>query len=143
MYLNRVQVLGNITKNPELKSLPSGQKVCSFSIATNETYKDREGNKKEKVEYHNIVAWGITAQNIAKYMSKGSQIYVEGKLQTRSWEAEGKKLYRTEIMANNVQFGNNKNASPKEEVSEEKEEDITGGYEGELDSEINPDDIPF
>lgn len=143
MFLNKVQIIGNITKDPELKALPTGINVCSFSVATNETF-TKDGQKVEKVEFHNIVCFGKTAENIAKYMKKGSQIYIEGKLQTRSWDAEGKKMYRTEILANSVQFGNknsSSSATKKEEVV--AEEDLTGGYDGELKEDINPDDIPF
>lgn len=143
MYLNKVQIIGNITKDPELKALPNGINVCSFSVATNETF-TKDGKKIEKVEFHNIVCFGKTAENISKYMSKGSQIYIEGKLQTRSWEAEGKKLYRTEILANSIQFGNKTNSasSTTKKQEESTDEDITGGYDGELNTEeIN--DIPF
>lgn len=141
MFLNKVQIIGNLTKDPELKSLPTGVNVCSFSVATNEFFV-KDGVKKEKVEYHNIVCFGKTAENVSKYMKKGSQIYLEGKLQTRSWESEGKKVYRTEVLADSIQFGNNRNSSStSSSKKEEVDEDITGGYEGELATEDG--DIPF
>lgn len=105
MNVNMVILVGNITKDPELKKIPSsGQSVCSFSLATNETFTSN-GQKIKKTEFHNITAWGKLAENIAKYMRKGSSIFVEGKLQTRNWEKEGVKHYRTEIVALNVRFG--------------------------------------
>ncbi|MEN9582169.1 MAG: hypothetical protein RL641_123 [Candidatus Parcubacteria bacterium] len=106
MYLNKVQIIGNLTRDPELKSLPSGVKVMSAALATNRTWKDANGAKKEATEYHNIVAFARPAELIAQYMKKGGSLYVEGRLQTRSWDdKEGKKNYRTEIVVENFQFG--------------------------------------
>jgi len=148
MNVNKVILVGNITRDPELKALPSGVQVVSFSIATNEVY-TKDGEKHEKTEFHNIVAFGKTAENIAKYMKKGSQIFIEGKLQTRSWEADGIKKYRTEILANMVQFG----AKPKGDAGHsEPAEDDWGGLDdpsapaqtgSSAGDEINPEDIPF
>lgn len=108
MYINKAQILGNITKQPELKALPGGTNVCSFSVATNRVWKDKSsGQKKEQVEFHNVVAFGKTGELVAQYMTKGSQVLVDGRIQTRSWDGtDGKKNYRTEIIADNVQFGN-------------------------------------
>lgn len=152
MNVNKAIIVGNITRDPELKSLPSGQQVASFSVATNEVFKGSDGQKQERTEFHNIVAWGKTAENIAQYMRKGSQIYIEGKIQTRSWEKDGEKKYRTEIVALNVQFG----AKPKGEGSSPRksEDDDWGEFNdepaaparasGSTDGgEINPEDIPF
>ena len=106
MYLNKVQLIGNLTRDPELKSLPSGLKVVSGSLATNRVYKDKDGAKKESTEFHNFVAFGRPGELIAQYMKKGGSLYVEGRLQTRSWDdKEGKKNYRTEIVVENFQFG--------------------------------------
>lgn len=105
MYINSVTIYGNLTRDVELKALPSGIQVANFGVATNRNYKDKDGNKKEEVEFHNLVAFGRTAEVIAQYMKKGSAIYVEGRLQTRSWEKDGQKFYRTEIVVNNFQFG--------------------------------------
>lgn len=151
MNVNKVIIVGNITRDPELKSLPSGASVATFSVATNEVYV-KDGEKKETTEFHNVVAWGKTAENIARYMKKGSQIYVEGKLQTRSWDDKdsGKKLYRTEVVALHVQFG----AKPKGEGAGKQEVDDWGGFgdepaagsessSGKDTGDINPDDIPF
>ncbi len=154
MNLNRVFLYGNLTRDPELKALPSGQNVVNFSIATNRTYKDRDGAKKEQVEYHNVVAFGRQADLIAQYMKKGRPILVEGRLQTRSWEAEGKKNYRTEIIVENFQFGagggqgvggyegGSRGGSSSRSAAPAEAEDI-GGQINYPDEEINPEDIPF
>ena len=86
MYLNKAMIYGNLTRDPELKALPSGMNVCSFSLATNRVYNDRDGNRQEAADYHNIVVFGKQADNCAKYLTKGSATYVEGRLQTRSWD---------------------------------------------------------
>lgn len=116
MYLNKAMVIGNLTKDPELKSLPSGMKVCTFSVATNRSWKDKDGEKKEEVDYHNIVAYGKTAELVAQWMKKGSQICVDGRMTTRSWDDKesGKKMYRTEIVAESIQFGSKPNGHKKE-----------------------------
>jgi single-strand DNA-binding protein len=112
MYLNRAQLIGNLTRDPELKSLPTGNKVVNFSLATNRFWKDQNGAKQESTDYHNVVAFGRTAETVAQYMRKGNSMYVEGRLQTRSWEADGKKNYRTEVIADSVQFGPRGGAAP-------------------------------
>lgn len=127
MYLNKAVVYGNLTRDPELKSLPSGMSVTSFSVATNRVYSDRDGNRQEEAEYHNVTVFGKQAENVAKYLTKGSGVLVEGRLQTRSWEAEGVKHYRTEIIADRVQFGARKKdgSEPAEQPTEEvNKEDV-------------------
>lgn len=104
-YLNKAMVYGNLVRDPEMKALPSGQNVTNMSIATNRVYNDKDGNRQEEAEYHNIVVFGKQAENVAKYLTKGSSAYVEGRLQTRSWDKDGVKMYRTEIVAESVQFG--------------------------------------
>ena len=137
MYLNKAMIYGNLTRDPELKALPSGTNVCSFSLATNRVYKDKDGAKKEEVEYHNITVFGKQAENCAKYLKKGSGAYVEGRLQTRNWEKDGVKHYRTEVIAERVQFGTRpKNDQEKQGDSAQKAPDYP-------EEEINPDDIPF
>ncbi len=147
MYLNKAMVFGNLTRDPELKALPTGQQVCTFSIATNRVFKKADGTKGEQTEFHNIVVWGRQAENCAQYLKKGSTAYVEGRLQTRSWDKDGAKQYRTEINADTVQFGPRSSgtgggaprtsdaeapqAAPKEDAIDYPTEDI------------NPDDIPF
>lgn len=106
MYLNKVFLIGNLTRDPELKALPSGSKVASLSMATNRVWKDQAGARQEATEYHNIVAFGRQAENLAQYAKKGSSLFVEGRIQTRSWDGQdGKKNYRTEIVIDNFQFG--------------------------------------
>lgn len=105
MYINKATIYGNITRDPELKALPSGQSVINFSVATNKTWKDKAGAKQESVEYHNIVAFGKTAEVINQYCKKGDGIYIEGSIQTRSWDKDGTKMYKTEILADSFQFG--------------------------------------
>lgn len=103
--VNKVIVLGNLGAKPELKYLPSGQPVCEMRVATTETYKDRNDQPQDRTEWHRIVVWGKTGENCAKFLDKGRQVYVEGRLQTRSWDdKEGKKQYMTEIVANSVVF---------------------------------------
>jgi len=150
MYLNKAILIGNLTRDPELKAIPSGNKVCTFSIATNRTYKDANGVRQEKTDYHNIVVWGKTAENVATYMKKGSQILVEGRMETRSWDdaATNTKKYRTEIIADTVQFGSKNTGtstssapSQSSSPSVKKEEEIdTIEYPEE---QINAEDIPF
>jgi single-strand DNA-binding protein len=105
MNLNKVILIGNITKDVELKALPSGMPVVSFGLATNRSWKDAQGSKQETVEFHNILAFGKQADVIRQYCGKGDQLYIEGRLQTRSWETDGKKHYKTEIVVENFQFG--------------------------------------
>ena len=101
--LNRVQLIGNVTADPEIKTTPNGQKVATFSIATNRVWKDASGNKQEQTEFHNIVIWGKLADIVEQYVQKGKKLYVEGRLQTRSWEDQaGQKRYRTEIVSENI-----------------------------------------
>ncbi len=104
MYsLNRATILGNVTRDPELRQTASGQRVCSFSVATNRAWTDASGAKQEQAEFHNAVAWGKLAEIIGSYVKKGSKVYVEGRLQTRDWQGQdGVKRYRTEIVADNV-----------------------------------------
>lgn len=103
MNLNRAMIIGNLTRDPELRTTPSGQSVCNFSVATSYQWTDQAGQKQEKVEYHNIVAWGKLADICSQYLGKGRKVYVEGRLQTREWEAQdGGKRNRTEIIAENM-----------------------------------------
>ena len=114
MNCNKAIVAGNLTRDPELKALPSGANVTNFSIATNRTYNDAEGNPQEQAEFHEIVVFGKQAENCAKYLTKGSLALVEGRLQTRSWDKDGVTMKRTEIVADSVQFGPKGNQSAGE-----------------------------
>ncbi len=102
MDLNRVMIIGRLTRDPELRSLPSGRSVASFSVATNRQWTDQSGQKQKQVEYHNIVVWARLAETASQYLRKGSQVYVEGHLQTRDWTGQdGTKKNRTEIICDN------------------------------------------
>ncbi len=101
--LNKVQLIGNLTADPEIRVTPSGQKVANFSVATNYSWKDPSGMRQEQTEYHNVVIWGALADVVEQYLAKGRKVYVEGRLQTRSWEDQsGVKKYRTEINGSNL-----------------------------------------
>jgi len=149
MYLNKAFLIGNLTRDPELKALPSGINVSSFSVATNRVWKDKNGEKQEAADFHNIVVFGRQAEIVAQYMKKGRQVMVEGRMQTRSWDdqATGTKKYRTEVIADRVQFGTNSSnrteasSAPKANASEDDKEELeTIEYP---DEQINVEDIPF
>jgi single-strand DNA-binding protein len=146
MYINKAMLYGNLTRDPEMRALPSGGNVCSFSIATNRVYKKADGSRAEEVSYHNVVVFGRTAE-------------IEGRLQTRSWDKDGQKQYRTEVVADRVQFGPRPTggsaggaaysapATPEYDASEPMDapqqrapKDDAIDYPAE---DINPDDIPF
>ena len=153
MYLNKAIIIGNLTRDPELRSLPSGVPVTTFSLATNRVWKDKDGNKQESTDYHNIVVFGRQAETTAQYLKKGSSALIEGRIQTRSWEGnDGVKKYMTEIVADRVQFGPRRTGAtggdggstpaPKstEDQSPAKEKIDTIEYPEE---DIKPEDIPF
>lgn len=111
--LNRAELIGHLGKDPELKTTAGGASVCTFSLATDESYKDKDGNQQNKTEWHKIVVWGKQAENAAQYLKKGSLVFLEGKLQTRSWEKDGQKHYMTEIVVFNFQMlGGKKDGVP-------------------------------
>ncbi|MBI1999539.1 MAG: single-stranded DNA-binding protein [Parcubacteria group bacterium] len=150
MYLNKVFILGNLTRDPELRSLPSGRAVTSFGVATNRVWRDQSGNKQDQTEFHNIVAFGRQAEIASQYLKKGSSVLVEGRLQTRSWDDQsGAKRYRTEIVADRIQLGprsarggeQGDNRRPPADSEAPKEEKLdTIEYPAE---DVNPEDIPF
>ncbi len=105
MAVNKVILVGRLGQDPELKSTPSGASVANFSVATNESWVDKSGQKQERTEWHRVVVWGKIAEICSKYLSKGRQVYIEGSLQTRSWDDQsGQKRYTTEVRAQTVQF---------------------------------------
>lgn len=109
--VNKVILVGRAGADPELKNISNDGKVVNFSLATSESFKGKDGNKTEKTEWHNIVAWGQLAETISKYVTKGSQVYLEGKIQTRTWDdKDGNKKYTTEVVANSVVFLGSKKA---------------------------------
>jgi single-strand DNA-binding protein len=152
MYINKAMIYGNLTRDPELRALPSGGQVASFSVATNRVFKKADGSKQEATEFHNVVVFGRQAETVAQYMKKGSAVYIEGRIQTRSWDSPEKgKQYRTEIIAERVQFGPRATGggggegggyTPKgdAEAPQQAPKDDAIDYPAE---DINPDDIPF
>ena len=104
MDLNKAMIIGHLTRDPEVRTTPSGLSVANFGVATNLVWKDQAGQKQEKVEFHNVVAWRRLAETIGQYLKKGSKVYIEGRLQTRTWDDKetDKKMYRTEIIADNM-----------------------------------------
>src|SRR6266568_8723250 len=102
--LNQVILMGNLTRDPELRQTPSGQQVCSFSLALNRSYKDQSGDWQEVTDYIDVVAWGPLGERVAQYLSKGRRALVQGRLQSRSWEQEGQKRSKVEVLANDVTF---------------------------------------
>jgi len=154
MYLNKAMLFGNLTRDPELRSLPSGMQVANFSLATNRVYKDKDGARQEQTDFHNVVVFGRQAETVSQYLKKGSSAYVEGRMQTRSWEQEGQKKYRTEVVAERVQFGpkgsSGGGAPQAADDSDGGGAPSKGGNDSSNDSgidypqdDINPDDIPF
>lgn len=146
MYLNKAFIFGNLTRDPELRALPSGMNVVNFSVATNRVFRDRDGKKQEQTDFHNIVVFGRQADTVNQYLKKGSSVFVEGRIQTRSWEGkDGEKKYRTEIVADRVQFGPRSSGAGAGRKQEEPTEDAGNGGTGieYPKDDINPDDIPF
>jgi single-strand DNA-binding protein len=148
MYLNKAMIIGNLTRDPELKSLPSGTAVCNFSLATNNNYTDGDGNRQEDTNFHNIVVFGRQAETTAQYLSKGSMALIEGRIQTRSWEGDdGQRRYRTEIVANRVQFGPRDSGSGDGGTYDQSSSKNSGKDNQEIDypedEDITPEDIPF
>ena len=156
MYLNKAILIGNLTRDPELKSLPSGIKVCSFSLATNRVWKDKNGARQESTDYHNVVVFGRQAETVAQYMKKGSSILVEGRIQTRSWDDKttGEKKYRTEVVADRTQFGPKGSGASSTGngggAMEPRSSESSGASKNEEvdaieypEEDINPEDIPF
>ena len=131
-------IVGNLTRDPEMKALPNGSNVTSFSLATNRVWNDKDGNKQEAVDYHNIIVFGKQAESVAKYLTKGSQALIEGRLQTRSYDKDGQKQYRTEIVADRVQFGS-KPSTPAVKPAASADTAVPDYPE----EEIDPSDIPF
>lgn len=154
--VNKVILLGNLGAKPEVKYLPSGQAVCEMRLATNEQWTDKNDQKQERTEWHRIVVWGKMGENCGQYLDKGRQVYVEGRIQTRSWDDKesGEKRYMTEIVAHTVQFlggkpqgersgGNNGGGSSGGERSGGAGDDSGDGGGGGFGSPPSDDDIPF
>ena len=163
--LNQVTLMGNLTRDPELRQTPTGQNVTSFSLALNRSYKDSGGEWQEATDYIDIVCWGPLAERVAQYLSKGRRCLVQGRLQSRSWEQDGQKRNKVEVLANDVTFldgrggdnnessGSNSSAEPADnsaaKSSEEKPKPTKKAKKDDIviedigDEPINLDDIPF
>ena len=156
MNFNKAFVLGNVTSDPELRTTPSGQSVASFGVATNRVWKDQAGAQQQAAEFHNIVAWGRLAEICHQYLKKGSLVFIEGRIQTRSWQDQnsGQKRYRTEIVTETMQLGprsgtaaasspgNAPSSQSDAEVAPQPETIETVQYPSGED-ELKPDQIPF
>ncbi len=156
MNLNQVQLIGRVGGDPEVKSIPSGRLVCSFSLATNRKWKDKDGKASEVTTWHNVVIWGdsLIEKVIVPYVKKGSELYVGGRIETRSWEKDGVKHYRTEIIGEDISLGSSPKGGDRDDRParssakkgndfddyEDKSRPANAGGDG---SDINPDDIPF
>ena len=136
MTVNRVILVGKLGQDPETKYMANGDCICSFSLATSETWKDKQtGEKKERTEWHRISAWRQLGEFCGKYLAKGKQVYLEGKLQTRSWDKDGQKHYTTEILASEVKFVGG--GEQKQERQEPKQQEQQASFD-------DPNsDIPF
>lgn len=151
---NQVVLMGNLTRDPELRQIPSGQSVCSFSLALNRSYKGQDGEWKEATDYVDVVAWGPLGERVAQYVTKGRPVLVNGRLQSRSWEQDGQKRSKLEVVAQDVTFlggrGSDDNSSgyspapsggDTDTKPKKKDKDVT--IEDVGDEPINLDDIPF
>ncbi len=162
--LNRAQIVGNVTRDPEMRYTPNGQAVCSFGVATNRRWRDKDGNNQEKTEFHNVVAWRKAAEIISQYVKKGNKIYIEGRLETRQWEGQdGGQRNRTEIVVENFILLTPKGSVSTETASDNipaeaeefpgdqkkaekpktKEKETKKEEKAEDEDEINLDEIPF
>jgi single-strand DNA-binding protein len=155
--LNQVFLMGNLTRDPELRQIPSGQSVCSFSLALNRSYKDASGEWQEATDYIDCVAWGPLAERVSQYLSKGRRCLVQGRIQSRSWEQDGQKRSKVEVLANDVTFLDSRGAGGGDDSSSaasqtpapatskpkpsKKQDDVV--IEDIGDEPINLDDIPF
>ena len=157
--VNQVILMGNLTRDPEVRQTPSGQSVCSFSLALNRAYKDQSGDWQEATDFIDVVAWGPLGERVAQYVTKGRRVLVQGRLQSRAWEQEGQKRSKVEVLANDVTFldgrgeggegsnagsygGSNGSGSPApKNNSSAKKDDVV--IEDIGDEPVNLDDIPF
>lgn len=153
--VNQVILLGNLTRDPELRQIPSGQSVCSFSLALNRAYKDQSGEWQEATDFIDVVAWAQLGERVAQYLTKGRRCLVQGRLQSRSWEQDGQKRSKVEVLANDVTFldgrgddnggapngGSASSSSSSSSSSSKKKDDVV--IEDIGDEPINLDDIPF
>ncbi len=157
MNFNKVFILGNLTRDPELRTTPAGQSVASFGVATNRIWNDKNGQRQTEVEFHNVVVWGKLAETASRYLSKGKLVFIEGRLKTRSWTDQGGVRHsRTEIIAQSFQLGprgsdeggiGRSNLSDREGTDIEAPADLDSINESDIpvisEDEISIDDLPF
>lgn len=151
MNLNKAMIIGNLTRDPEMRTTTSGQNVVTFSVATNRIWTNPSGQRQEAVEYHNVVAWGKLAEICRQFLGKGRKVYIEGRLQTREWVGQdGAKRNRTEIVTENMIMLDRAQASPmqpkndsQQTPSQSSESDNLPSIEENSDEEINVETIPF
>ncbi len=149
MSVNKVILLGRLGQDPELKYTPGGSPVCNFSLATTESWTDKSGQKQEKTEWHRVVVWGKLAELCNQYLAKGRQCFLEGRLQTRSWDdKDGNKRYTTEILANTVQFIGGASANTERTTNNNVDTSYAQAapaqeYQVSNDAHFAADDIPF
>lgn len=162
MDLNKAMIIGNLTRDPEVRTTPNGQSVANFSIATNRYWTDPSGNKQSAVEYHNVVVWSKLADICGQYLFKGKKVYIEGRLQTRDWEGQdGVKRNRTEIVADNMIMLSGRGEGPAQSATPYSAKASDGGQEPvageptiepiveqpaaqqESEEEVKVEDIPF
>ena len=156
MYINKAFIYGNLTRDPELRSLPNGTAVATLSVATNRVWKDKNGAKQESTDYHNVVVFARQAETAHQYLRKGNGVFVEGRIQTRSWDdKDGTKKYKTEIIADRIQFGPKSGGAPMGDASSgASSQEVKGKGKPEKmeetletieypEEDTNPDDIPF
>jgi len=148
MNLNKLHIIGRVTKQPELKTFDSGAVLCSFSVATNHIYKNKDGEKVEETEFHNITAFGKTAETIVKYVVKGQELYVCGRLKTDTYEKEGQKHYSTKVILEQFQFGakpkGTSNETGNKSGDDQRVDESEDGVDKIVREEgIDPEEIPF
>lgn len=150
MDLNKVMLIGNLTRDPEVRTTPQGVPVASFGLATNLTWKDQSGNRQTKAEFHNIVAWRKLGETCGQYLKRGSKVFVEGRLQTRSWDDQsGNKKYRTEIILDSMimldrkESGGSYQPSTPSQTEAPQQEAETAQPQPPASEEVNIEEIPF
>ena len=136
--MNLVQVCGRLTKEPEMRTTTGGVNVLSIGVASNRAYKDKEGKRVEETEFHNVTVFGRMAENIQKYFNKGDEIYIQGRLKTSSWEKDGVKKYKTDIIGEKFEFGQKSKANMGGAPAEKK-----SGKVAQDEGEVDVEDIPM
>jgi single-strand DNA-binding protein len=143
--LNKLQIIGRLGGDPESRNLEGGQVVTTFSVATALTWKNKQGEKQEKTEWHNVVIWGKLAEVAAKYLTKGKQVYLEGRIETVSWEKDGEKKYKTQMVADNLIMLGSKNDQPQQAQTNPEQQYQTAVQQANTPepTEEEIDDLPF